>query len=62
MHVGTRHHFGVDRVVQIADGATLVEYVGDDGVPRQQLRIDFLLVRIVGANRRDERARTHHAV
>jgi hypothetical protein len=45
-----------DRVLEVADRGALLEHVGDDHVRREQLRFDFLLLRIVGAHGRDERA------
>jgi hypothetical protein len=46
-----------DRVMRIANGATLFQAIGHDFSQSDQRRIDFLFVRIVGADCGDESSR-----
>ena len=41
-------------MMQVADGRALLENVGDDGTPGEQLRFDFLFLGIVRADCGDE--------
>jgi hypothetical protein len=48
-------------VVEVTDRSALIEHVHDDGARRQQRRLDLLLLGVVSADGRDERARGHFA-
>src|SRR5437660_7138958 len=56
VHVAALHRTRGERVVEIADRGRLIQYVDHYMRRRQQSWIDLLLVGIVGAHGRDERA------
>ena len=56
VHVAALRGTCGERMVEVADRGRLIQYVDHDMRRRQQSWIDLLLVRIIGAHGRDERA------